>query len=582
MGSYRQGFFAEEGGPSASPAANGHIDFSWGVKIPMRDGIWLNATIYRPKDQVEPLPVVFTLTPYIGDSYHARATYFARHGYVFALIDCRGRGNSEGNFEPMVADGRDGHDIVEWLAQQPWSNGKITMWGGSYGGFDQWSTLKEFPPHLATIVPVASAFPTVDFPFSRNIYFSYNMQWLTFTSGSASNAQLFGDSSFWIEKFTQMYEKHLPYKSLDRVVGNSSTHFQTWLEHRIPDGYWASMAPTDDDFMRIDQPVLTITGHYDGDQAGAMHYYKKHMQLGSPQGRANHYLIIGPWDHAGTRTPAKEFGGLEFGDASMLDMNKLHQDWYDWTMKDGPKPEFLKKQVAYYVIGAEEWKYADSLEEITGETRRLYLDSTGSAGDAFHSGSMSTALPANPAPDAYVYDPLDLRPGELEREEIKNWATDQRYALNLFGNGLVYHSEPFLENTEITGYVKLTAWMAIDVPDTDFQASLYEILADGSSIQLTQDLLRARYRESLREAKLVTAGKVECYSFDGFTYFSRRIAKGSRLRLVIVSPNSIYIEKNYNSGGAIEDETAEDARTAHITLYHDTEHPSCLELPIAM
>ncbi len=498
-------------GDQPTQSAGKQVDFSWGIKIPMRDGIWLNATLYRPKDQPEPLPVIFTLTPYIGDSYHPRATYFARNGYVFALVDCRGRGNSEGVFEPMKNDGRDGHDIVEWLAGQPWCNGKVTMWGGSYGGFDQWSTLMEFPPHLGTIVPVASAFPTVDFPFAKNIYASYNMQWLTFTSGSASNAQLFGDATFWIEKFTEMYEKHLPFKELDRVVGNTSTYFQTWLEHRVPDDYWASMAPTDEDFERFDLPILTITGHYDGDQAGAMHYYKRHMLLGSDQGRANHYLIIGPWDHAGTRTPAREFGGLKFGEASLLDMNKLHRDWYDWTLKGGQKPEFLKNRVAYYVMGAEEWKYADSLEEITAETRRLYLDSTGTAGDVFHSGTLSPVEPAGSKPDTYTYDPLDIRPGEMEREEITNWATDQRYALNLFGNGLVYHTEPFEENTEITGYVRLTAWMAMDVPDTDFQAALYEVFLDGSSIQLTQDLLRARYRESLREARLVTPGKVECY-----------------------------------------------------------------------
>ena len=124
------------------------VDLLWGVRIPMRDGVHLNATIWKPANSMEPLPVVFTLTPYISDAYHERAYYFAQNGYVYATVDVRGRGNSEGGFEPLAHEGRDGHDIVEWFAKQPWCNGKVTMWGGSYAGFDQWSTAKEFPPRV--------------------------------------------------------------------------------------------------------------------------------------------------------------------------------------------------------------------------------------------------------------------------------------------------------------------------------------------------------------------------------------------------------------------------------------------------
>src|ERR1044072_2858509 len=118
------------------------VDLMWGVKIPLRDGTRLNATVYLPGAPREPVPVIVTLTPYISDSYHERAMYFARHGYVFALVDVRGRGNSEGSFEPLANEAKDGHDVVEWLARQPWSNGKVTMWGGSYAGFGSGAQLK--------------------------------------------------------------------------------------------------------------------------------------------------------------------------------------------------------------------------------------------------------------------------------------------------------------------------------------------------------------------------------------------------------------------------------------------------------
>lgn len=556
-----------------------NADFIWGVRIPMRDGVRLNATVYKPKNK-EPTPAIFTLTPYIGDTYHPRALYFAQNGYAFALVDCRGRGNSEGEFEPFVNEEHDGHDIVEWLATQPWCNGSVTMWGGSYAGFDQWMTLKAFPPHLKTIVPASATHSCVDFPFLKNIARAYMMQWLTYTSGVTGNNNLWAEQSFWIEKFREMYLNHQPFKELDQIVGNSSTHFQTWLRHPTLDAYWDRMNPSSSEYDRINIPILTITGHYDGSQYGAMHYYRQHMQSSS-SARDKHYLVIGPWNHAGTRTPNKEFGGLTFGEASLLDMNKLHKEWYDWTLKKGPQPEFLKKRVAYYVMGAEEWRYSDTLDAISNETMRLYLNSVdGQANDLFHSGALDSTLPSTAKPDEYVYDPLDTRPADLEREEVKDYLTDQRYALNLFGNGFVYHSQPFDVDTEITGYLRLALWMALDVPDTDFCVSVSEILSNGKHILLTDDLLRARYRESLRQEKLIQPGEVNCYEFNGFAFFSRRIAKNSRLRLFVQSLNSIYLQKNYNSGGVVAEESGRDARVAHVTLYHDMEHPSCLELPI--
>ena len=558
------------------------IDLIWGVKIPMRDGVQLNATVYKPKEMPEPLPVIFTLTPYISDTYHDRAYYFSHNGYVFVLVDARGRGNSGGAFEPFANEGRDGYDIVEWLARQPWSNGKVAMWGGSYNGFTQWSTLKEFPRHLATIVPRAAVHPGIGFPFANNIFYSNIIPWLTLTSGVTYNTNLQGEWSFWRQKFLKLYLEHRPFRELDKMVGNPSPIFHKWLDHPTPDAYWDAMVPTVDDYKRIHIPILTITGHYDGTQPGALEFYRRHMAYGTPAAREKHYLIIGPWDHVGTLYPKRNVGGLRFGSASLLDMNKLHQEWYDWTMKDGPKPEFLKKRVAYYVVGpgAEEWKYADSLEAIASEKRRLYLHSDGRANDVFHSGFLREEKPRLSPSDNYVYDPLDVRRAELERERVQNWVTDQRWDLNLFGNGLVYHSEPFPEATEITGSLKFVAWMAMDVPDTDFNVWVAEIQPDGTRILLTWGPMRARYRESLRQEKPVQPGAINRYEFT-FRFFSRRIAQGSRLRLVLKPPNSIYWQKNYNSGGVVAEESGKDARTAHITLYHDAEHPSFLELPVA-
>jgi putative CocE/NonD family hydrolase len=554
------------------------VDFMWGVKIPMRDGVKLNATVYLPREGL-PVPAIFTLTPYIADGAHPRGIYFARHGYVLVSVDARGRGNSEGTFEPFANEALDGHDIVEWLAVQPWCDGQVGMWGGSYGGYVQWMALREAPPHLKTIVPTASAYAGVDFPFIKNIFSPFEMQWLTYTSGVTRNMTLMNDAEFWKLKFEELYFGHLPFRVLDRIVGNTSTYFQTWIQHPHPDEYWDRMTYTPEKLDQIQVPILTITGYYDDDQQGAMEYYRQHMRSNS-KSKDDHYLVIGPWDHAGTREPKLEFGGLMFASQSVLDLNALHTSWYDWTLKGKDKPAFLQKRVAYYVMGEEKWKYADSLEAIPATPEKLFLSSSSGAGDVFHSGSLQHDFPTGNPFDRYTYDPLDTRYGTLESKLTGVSFTDQTHDLNLFGNGLVYHTPPLEADIEITGWVSLHAWIELDVPDTDFMVILSEVLPDGRAIRLTQDLLRARYRQSNREENLATTGEINLYTFSGFTFFSRRITRGSRLRLSIRCPNSIYLQKNYNSGGVVADESATVARTAHVTLYHNEKHASYLELPV--
>ena len=579
-------------GATATPVPASDYNIRWGVKIPMRDKVELNATLYLPKtpDGSAPkTPVVFTLTPYISDSYHPRAAYFACHGYVFALVDVRGRGNSGGEFEPFAQEPHDGHDVVEWLAQQPFCDGKVAMWGGSYAGFDQWATAKEFPPHLATIVPAAAAHPPLDYPSLDNVGEMYDMQWFTFTSGKAGQLNLFGDSKLWRTKFLDAYKNHIAFKTLDSFIGNPSANFQRILKHPTADSYYDAMVPTKEQFQKISLPILTITGQYDGDELGAMTFYRDHMANASPEARAKHFLIIGPWDHAGTRTPTDEVGGIKFGSGAMVDLNDLHRQWYDWTMKNGAKPQFLKNQVAYYLLAAGnsgangDWNYTDSYASLIANPKTFYLNSkNGDANSVFRSGSLTPAKSANGA-DQFTYNPLDTRRGEtVEGVEPndKRAVIDQRLPLSIGDDGLVYHTMQLPDETPLVGCPSVTLWVSIDTPDIDFEADLYEIQPDGTSIALWSDLRRLRYRESLREAKLVNPGEIVKCMFDPGLFVARKLMKGSRLRLVVTAVNSIFWQKNYCSGGVVADETAKDARIARVKVYHDAEHASAVELPL--
>ena len=573
----------------STPRKDSALNFQWGVKIPMRDGVKLNATMYQPLGQRSPLPCIFTLTPYISQTYHDRGMYFASHGYVFLAIDSRGRGNSEGTFTPLLQEAKDGHDVVEWLAKQSYCNGKVAMWGGSYSGYDQWATAKEFPPHLATIIPVASPRPGVDFPGVNNIPYSYDMQWLLTVAGHTLQESILGDDGFWKAQLDEMYLYNRPFRQLDAMVGYSSESFQTWVAHPAVDSYWDSYNPTPQQFAKIDLPILTITGQYDDDQPGALSFYREAFRYGSTAAKAKHYLIIGPWDHFATRTPDAEYGGIEFGKSALIDMNQLIKNWYDWTMKAGPKPEFLKNKVTYYLFGdgIGQWRYARSLEAVTEKKKPMYLSSSGNNADSiFASGVLTANRPQGKNNfDHYIYDPLDTKSTwDPEGDVSENdFLTDASGLIGLSGSRklLVYQTPPFEHDIDLAGFFKLSAWVSLNQPDTDIAATIYEITPDGHSQMLTLSTMRVRYRHSLRKATFAHPGSIEFYDFDHFRFIARHIAKGSRLRLVIGPMNSRNYEKNYNGNGVVADESAKDARTVTVTLYHNTQYLSALYLPIA-
>jgi putative CocE/NonD family hydrolase len=555
------------------------LKVQWDVRIPLRDGIHLSAILYLPQHHSDPSPVIFTLTPYVAQTYHDRGVYFASRGYPFLTIDIRGRGNSQGVFALGPDDGKDGYDVVEWLARQPYCDGRVAMWGGSYAGYLQWATAREFPPHLSTIVPVAAPYRGVDSPLRYNHFALHRMQWLTLIAGHTLQDKIFADSIFWNQRFREWLESGTPFKALDHFLGHPSPIFQEWISHPQQDAYWDRCNPTPQEYSKLCMPILTITGSYDDDQPGALAHYREYMRSAPPEGRERHYLIIGPWDHAGTRTPQRQFCGLQCGPASLLDLGELHLEWYAWTLQGGPKPEFLQKPVAYYVLGAEEWRYADTLEGITARREPLYLQSNGNPTDVFKSGSLAAKPPLQNEPDHYVYDPRDVSLAALESTIDPACLTDQSMIHAAIGRQLVYHSALFERDAEISGFFKLAVWLSIDQPDTDFCASIYEIAADGGSILLTTDTLRARYRESLRAEKLICTQEPLRYDFERFLFVSRLIEKGQRLRLVIGPLHSIHWQKSYNSGKPVSEESMRDARAVTVRLLHDERYPSALYVP---
>jgi putative CocE/NonD family hydrolase len=269
---------------------------------------------------------------------------------------------------------------------------------------------------------------------------------------------------------------------------------------------------------------------------------------------------------------------------------KLHIDWYAWVMKGGRKPEFLQNNVAYYVTGAAQWRYADSLEAVTATHDALYLSSSKNRARLFSSGVLGKEPTNGCEEDTYTYNPRELETGTLEATFVHPWRlrptfptdnlADQRPTYARDGKQLVYHSEPLERDIEISGFFRFSAWIAIDQPDTDFGVSVYEVGTDGSCLLLTADSMRARYRESLRQERLVHTVNPLRYDFERFTFVARLIKKGCRLRLIVGPLDSIYFERNGNTGGPSCEEALRDARPVTVRLFHGKAHPSALYVPV--
>ncbi|MGL5001832.1 MAG: CocE/NonD family hydrolase [Casimicrobium sp.] len=557
------------------------MDIDQYVRVPMRDGVALSARIWRPA-KAGRFPVIMEHTPYTADRGQRNARKFVDAGFVFVSVDRRGRGDSEGKYLPFENTGVDGADAIAWLAAQPWSDGRVVTYGGSYLGATQWQTLAQAPKALATAVPTASVYPGWDFPVVNGIFSSYTARWLSFTAGRTGNLELFGDTTFWNEKYLEVYRGHFRFNELAKISGAPDDRFQRWINHPGYDAYWKSINPTQAQYQAINTPILSITGYFDGDQRGATRYYSEHQQFGNVESKRDHILLIGPWSHAGTRVPVAELQGLKFDQKSVLDMPQLHIDWYNHVLRKAPRPKILADRDNYYVMGKEDWRSAPSIDRISNHSLELYLQrGKNSAESVFDSGQLLAKPPAVDAPSQYQFDPrLDTTP--------KDWPS-QKPATEAFirdenamrGDRLFFHSAPLQTATTVCGQIELEAFIEADVSDTDVSILLMEVTKENNLIYLGNDSMRGRYRHGAeKNEQALKPGVVEPWRFNQLWWTCRELKAGSRIRLTIAPLDSPLSQRNYHTGGKVGFESVKDARVATVRIHHNEKHPSRLRLPI--
>lgn len=574
-------------------------DIEMSRMIPMRDGVELEAWLFKPSHLKDKAPAVLELTQYDidGGSPGQRSDYatFVGRGYVFVQVLVRGRGRSGGNKSDNLGlrVGRDGHDVVEWIAAQPWSDGRVVMYGGSFFGMTQWRTGAQHPAHLAAIAPYVSIYPGWDVPNTNGIPQAWSAVIIGLVSGRQYNADFFANSDYWQGKMLEQYAAQRPFRELDEAIGIAQddwwmvddrgtrlSFMKMWLDHVGNQTFNLAAEPKPEDFALMNFPVLSATGYFDDDQPGALRYYRRHIAHAPAAAASNHYLIIGPWDHFGTQHPTKKIDGLTIPDAAVIDMDKLRADWYDWVLGRGSRPVLLRDRVTYFMMGADEWRHAKTLEAASsGKELTLFLSAPeGTPKDVFHSGSLAQKPSEAEPPAVIISDPHELP--ELDVATFAKGENLTSQFRDFQRQAIVFHSAPFSENVEVAGQMRLNLVIQADAPDFDLWAQMLMILPDGSAVRLGEDIRRARFRNGPFNAELLQPSQIVEIPFE-FNWMARRIPPGARLRLTIAPLNSPNYQKNYNTGGRIGYERSEDARIARIQVFHDAVRRSRLILPLA-
>jgi len=551
------------------------------VRVPMRDGVHLDANVFYPHSGGR-YPTILLRTPYgKGADFNPGYSSFIDRGYAVVLEDVRGRYGSEGVFDALKQEGPDGYDTLNWIAAQPWSDGKVGMIGGSYLGIAQWRVALLNNPHLKAIFPVVSGSDDyIDRFYSTGgaMKLGHRLLWLSENLTPAGLQK---------PKFGS-YIGHLPLRTSDTAATTRTLPlYQAVLEHPTYDAFWKDLSVRDK-IDRVRVPVFAVGGWYDNYVESDLEAFAALHKPGKPDDR--HRIMIGPWPH----NMSSAFAGVQFGNDSSAPIRAYQLAWFDRWLKGAPeesrhtlftwhsaRAEVDEAPVHLFVMGANRWR--DEEEWPLARTRYtpVYLSSKGHANTGKGDGTLVFAVSKKDKPDQYIYDPRDPVPtmgGAVCCDpKIFPWGPMDQRPVEKRKDVLVYTSDPLKRELEVTGPVKVVLYASTSAPDTDFTAKLIDVLPSGEARNLTDGLLRIRYRAGLDKSELAEPGQVYPLTIDaGVT--SNVFQPGHRIRIEISSSNFPRFDRNPNTGRPQADETA--LKKAQQTVYHSRLYPSHILLPV--
>ncbi|QBD74889.1 CocE/NonD family hydrolase [Ktedonosporobacter rubrisoli] len=569
------------------------------IMVPMRDGIKLATDVYRPAE-IGQWPVLVTRVPYNKDlripapgQEHKRlflelnldVERVIEAGYVIVAQDTRGCFASEGEFTPGLYEETDGFDTIAWAARQPWSSGKVGMYGVSYQGLTQWQAAGEQPEALRAIAPTQSPDPTTlayqGGAFLLGIALSWTLQGLTgellwdWQQGRIGPAEF--EEVVQAEQNIKTWYERLPLVDIPLFRDRAPYYFE-WLAHPNFDDYWRTSAlQTVPEHVTI--PALITAGWYDIFLNKDLHYYRSMKERGGNiLARQQTRLLIGPWPHGDFQSGFAERNYGEASDAMEM-LTTMQIRWFDHWLKGLETGLEREKPVKIFVMGINQWREEEDWPLPDTRYTPYYLHSEGQANTAQGNGRLSTQLAGEEAEDSYCYDPLQPVPtlgGALLT--AGNGPRDQR-EIEARQDVLCYTTEPLEQAVEVTGTIELVLYVSSSAPDTDFTGKLVDVFPDGYAQNLTDGIVRMRYRQSLAQPALMEHGQIyEVHINLGAT--SNVFLANHRIRLEVSSSNFPRFDRNSNTGGTIATESAQDMQQAINRIYHDSLHPSHLLLPL--
>jgi putative CocE/NonD family hydrolase len=547
-----------------------------GIRVKTPDGATVCTTVWRPRRGPARVPALLQFTIYadtttqLGDLRRN-----ASNGYAAVIGFTRGKACSPDQPIPYVHDGADAVAVIEWIARQPWSDGQVGMYGGSYSGMSPWAAAKRAPPALKAIMVGAPVAPGVDVPMEGNIVWNFVYPWPFYTT----NTRWLDDSTYnerdrWQRLNNRWYASGRAYRDLDKIDGMPNPVWDEWLAHPSYDRYWQEMIPYKEEFARITIPVLQTAGYYYGGPGAAIHYLTQHYRYNP---RARDFLVIGPYDHLKAQRgvvsalgdTATVLNGYELDPVARIDITaELRYPWFDWILKGGPRPKLLADRINYEVVGANRWKHAPSVAAMSNGTLRYYLDGE-------RSDSSYRLTSARPARDSSVTLTVDLTDRSDSMLIVPGGGVQDTAIYTL--NSLVYVSDPLPVATEISGLFRAHLELVANKRDFDFGISIFERRPDGSYLQLPPYQSRASYVADLTRRRLLTPGARERLDLTSIRLASHLCRAGSRLVVVLGVLRSPGQQINYGTGKEVNDETIADAGEP-LTIRWSTR--SWLELPV--
>ncbi len=577
------------------------------VMVPMRDGMKLATDVYMPMPEGQ-YPVITCRLPYEKKNMAAVGYIIASNGYVFAVQDVRATGESEGdNFIPVVSDHSDGHDFIDWIKRQSWYNGKIGSWGASFLGRTQW--LVSDSPDMDCIYP---QYTSTDFA-ARYRGGAYMHEAITFWAANtghkggetqeASREELkeqldekimkTGYYNQPLERPWMVEPKEIAGKSLDGMLellgdrlgervrwngpGYSEETMMKMRDLLINPGFAeATMGYTDrlERHRNMKPPALLVSGWYDVHNPATMEDLVNIKKYASGDARKYSRLIVGPWAHVmpGGRDVPRH--GDNAARSFEVYKSLFYFDWWDYWLKGVENGYPQRAPLRIYVMGKNYWR--DEREWPLGRTEwtKYYLHSGGDANSLEGDGSLSTKAPGNEQPDEYDYDPHYPVPTRGGAKLLQPSGAMLQNEVQRREDVLVYTSEPLEEDTEVTGPLKAVIYASSSAVDTDYVVKLTDVQPDGDAMLINDGIQRARFRNGLDNPSLIEPGKIYRYEISLWAT-SNVFLEGHRIRVEVSSSNFPRYDRNANLGGKSGEPVV-----AHQKIYHDSEHPSHVVLPV--